>query len=53
MIYYQKVKCPECNKAVKGLVEIPFYGYFATYSAYCIKCDYCITESEWEEQNEN
>ena len=47
-IYYQKVKCPECNEIVGGLIKIPFYGYFATYQAYCKKCDYHITESEWE-----
>lgn len=43
----QKVKCPKCGKIVIGKLKL-FYPH-DIYYAYCTKCDYYITESEWEE----
>jgi len=46
-----KIKCPQCNKITDAKItayeNFPFSGYCIK----CIGCDYIITESEWEEVN--
>jgi len=41
------IKCPECNEFqnAKVIHSEPFYTYIHT----CIKCEYIIMESEWNE----
>ena len=44
-----KIKCPNCNSIEQGKIEqsegMPYFDYYG----YCKKCDYHITESEFEE----
>lgn len=46
------IKCPQCGEIQEAEVKesFPFY----TYIHWCTCCKYCITESEWEElEDEN
>ena len=44
-----KIKCPKCGETVMGNINpfpgIPFFNYYG----HCEKCNYDITESEFEE----
>lgn len=42
-----KIKCPKCGHVQKAKIKktFPFYIYIH----YCEKCNYVITESDWEE----
>jgi C4-type Zn-finger protein len=45
----ETIRCPECGQEQKAKVlhTIPF----TTYIHECIKCNYVIMESEWDEIN--
>lgn len=47
---FVKIKCPQCGLEQKAKVTktFPFYTYIHT----CKKCNYVITESEWNEIKE-
>ena len=44
---HAEIKCPKCGYVQKAKIikTFPFY----TYIHYCEKCNYVITESDWEE----
>ena len=56
-----KVICPECCCIVPGEITTHLFQdnksmndpeYISVYYAYCEKCNYHITESEWDEITE-
>jgi ribosomal protein S27E len=47
----EKIKCPECGNAQEA--EVLHTEPFSTYLHDCIRCNYTITESEWECVNEH
>ena len=44
---HAEIKCPQCGHVQKAKIRktFPFY----TYIHYCEKCNYVITESDWNE----
>ena len=44
----EKIICPKCGCIVTGEIGIYERLQFNDYYGYCKKCDYSITESEWE-----
>lgn len=42
-----QIRCPECGKIQEAKVEHTYP--FATYVHFCVKCEYVILESEWQE----
>jgi len=42
----QKIKCPECDKVQPGTIEHTFPWW--SYVHHCVKCEYIIMESEWQ-----
>lgn len=43
-----EIKCPICKNNVLGIIETNTEYPWDSYYGYCDKCDYHITESEWE-----
>jgi len=48
---HAEIKCPQCGYVQKAKIikTFPFY----TYIHYCEKCNYVITESDWDEIKKN
>lgn len=46
-----KIKCPQCGYVQKATIKqtLPFYSY----THICKKCNYIITESDWDEIDNN
>jgi C4-type Zn-finger protein len=43
-----KIKCPNCDNILIGTIEFLDWMPYPSYFGHCRKCDYYITESEWE-----
>lgn len=42
-----KIICPKCGRIVKGIID--HKNIMLIWTGYCKKCNYHITESEWDE----
>lgn len=49
--HLEKIICPKCKSVEEAAVQHtnPFWSYVHE----CSKCEYMITESEWEEENKS
>lgn len=44
-----EIQCPNCNNVLEGKIESHDNFPFVSYFGHCNRCDYDITESEWDE----